>query len=67
MARKAEKDGRTLEILFHPGQALKEEYDEKMNPDYFREFNTSENRNIERRSVMKFNRSTGEQSDKEKR
>lgn len=67
MARRAEKDGRTLEILFHPGQALKEEYDEKMNPDYFREFNTSENRNIERRSVMKFNRSTGEQSDEEKR
>ena len=60
MAHKTKDDGRVLEVLFHPGQALKEEYDEKMNADFFREFNSSDNRDIERRSVMEFDRSVGE-------
>ena len=44
---------RDLEILFHPGMALKDEYSKEMNIDYFNDFNSSQNRNIEKDSVLR--------------
>ena len=45
-------DNRNLEILFHPGRALKDEYSMEMNKDYFNNFNSSDNREIENDAVM---------------
>ncbi len=53
MSVKAEKDGRVLELLFHPGQALREEYSREMNRNYFNDANTSLNRTIEKDAVMR--------------
>ena len=53
MSEKAEKDGRVLELLFHPGQALREEYSREMNRNYFNDANTSLNRTIEKDAVMR--------------
>ncbi len=52
MKRKAEEKGRTLEILFHPGTALNEEYSDEMNPEFFKDFNSSSNRGIEKKALM---------------
>lgn len=52
MLKKAERDKRKLELLFHPGKALPEEYSGEMNPDYFKNANLSENRHIEKNAVM---------------
>ena len=49
----AKKDGRKLELLFHPGQALPEEYSTEMDVNYFRDANTSQNRHIEKDAVMR--------------
>ncbi len=59
MLEKARKEGRRLEILFHPGRALEEEHRTEMNPDYFRDFNSSENREIEMDAVMNMEKVTG--------
>lgn len=59
MLKKAEKDGRKLELLFHPGKALPEEYSEEMDPNYFRDANLSENRHIEKNAVMNIKKITG--------
>ncbi len=52
MSEKAKKDGRILELLFHPGQALMEEYGREMNRNYFNNANASLNRTIEKEAVM---------------
>ncbi|MCR4633413.1 MAG: ChbG/HpnK family deacetylase [Erysipelotrichaceae bacterium] len=52
MVKTSEKGGRNLEILLHPGKAGFDEYSDEMNPDYFREFNSSENRAIEKEAVL---------------
>lgn len=43
---------RNLELLFHPGKANSDEYSKEMNPDYFKNANTSQNRCIEKNTVM---------------
>lgn len=53
MVEKAEKDDRVLELLFHPGKADKDEYSKEMNEDYFRSFNSIDNRHIEKDAVLK--------------
>lgn len=52
MLRKAEKKGRTLEILFHPGQVLKEELTGEFSQAEAIEFYVSEDRNVEKSAVM---------------
>ena len=52
MLRKAEKKGRTLEILFHPGQVLKEELTGEFSQTEAIEFYVSEDRNVEKDAVM---------------
>lgn len=49
----AEKHNRKLELLFHPGQALENEYSNEMNKDYFKNANLSENRKVEKETVLK--------------
>lgn len=49
----ADTRGRNLEILFHPGMALKDEYSDEMNKDYFKNANLSNNRHIEKQTVLK--------------
>jgi len=51
--KKAQDDDRVLELLFHPGKANEDEYCKEMNKDYFRDANTSNNRHIEKESVLK--------------
>lgn len=53
MKEKADRDGRDLELLFHPGTALESEYSKEMNAKYFRDSNTSKNRSIEKESVLR--------------
>ncbi len=52
MCKKADHDGRDLELLFHPGTALESEYSKEMNAKYFKDSNTSPNRAIEKASVL---------------
>ncbi len=52
MMRSAQRNGRKMEFLFHPGQALDREFSDEMNPEYFEDFNSSENRQIENEAVM---------------
>ena len=53
MYKYAKERNRDLEILFHPGTALKEEYLKEMNIDYFNDFNSSGNRRIEKEAVLR--------------
>ncbi|MBR4421872.1 MAG: ChbG/HpnK family deacetylase [Erysipelotrichaceae bacterium] len=53
MNEKAEADKRDLELLFHPGHALQEEYSPEKNRKYFEDSNLSKNRIIEKESVLK--------------
>ena len=46
------KRDRNLELLFHPGKAVQDEYSEEMDKDYFKNANLSENRHIEKNAVM---------------
>ena len=59
MLEKAQKDGRKLELLFHPGQASEDEYSKEMDPNYFRDANLSENRHIEKYAVLNIKKITG--------
>jgi predicted glycoside hydrolase/deacetylase ChbG (UPF0249 family) len=52
MTDKADRDGRTLEILFHPGIALPEEVSAELGDEAAEEFYLSENRRIEKAAVM---------------
>ena len=45
--------GRNLEILFHPGMATRDEYSNEMNKEYFENANLSNNRHIEKETVLK--------------
>ena len=49
----AEKNNRKLVLLFHPGKAKEDEYSSEMDKNYFRDANSSENRHIEKDTVMK--------------
>lgn len=50
---KAEKDGRTLEVLFHPGLALREEVTRELGEEAASAFYLSKNRKIEKDTVMR--------------
>lgn len=52
MKRKAEKDGRTLEILFHPGLVLPQELSSELGDAAAEEFYLSPNRHVEKEAVM---------------
>ena len=54
MEKKAHDAGRDLEILFHPGTALKEEINEEIDPAAAEEFYLSENRALEKDAVLRF-------------
>lgn len=53
MQKAAEKRGRTLEILFHPGQVLETEITEEFSQKEAIEFHVSEERHVEMQAVMK--------------
>ena len=53
MLKKAEKDERKLEILFHPGLTLEEEKSKEIAEDALKDFYLSENRHIEKDAVMR--------------
>lgn len=52
MLKKADKKGRTLEILFHPGQVQREEITAEFSQKEAIEFHISENRRVEKKAVM---------------
>lgn len=52
MNLKAEKDGRTLEILFHPGLALSQEISAEIGDEAAEDFYLSANRHVEKKAVM---------------
>ena len=54
MVKKAHDKGRDLEILFHPGIALKEEINEEINPVAAKEFYLNNNRTVEKDAVLRF-------------
>ena len=51
IAAKAEKDGRTLEILFHPGLTLPEEVSEEIGEEAARDFYLRQDRHVEMDAV----------------
>ncbi len=60
MEAKVKEKDRILEILFHPGTALTKEYAKEMNPEFFKDFNSSENRKIEKEAVMRIQEIIGQ-------
>jgi hypothetical protein len=52
MTAKADKDGRTLEILFHPGMTLPQEVNEELGDAAAEEFYLSADRHAEKMTVM---------------
>jgi predicted glycoside hydrolase/deacetylase ChbG (UPF0249 family) len=52
MTAKAAKDGRILEILFHPGITLEEEVNEEIGDEAAEEFYLSQNRRLEKAAVL---------------
>lgn len=52
MNKAAEKRGRTLEILFHPGQVQKTEITAEFSQKEAIEFHISEDRHVEMQAVM---------------
>lgn len=55
MKRQAGEKGRTLEILFHPGQVLKEELTPEFSQEEAVSFYISPDRHVEKRAIMSFN------------
>lgn len=53
LCNKSQNDGRQLELLFHPGRALENEYNESYIKDAYKTFNSSDNRRIEKEAVLK--------------
>lgn len=53
MIDKSKRDGRTLEMLFHPGRALNEEISKELNKDNMNNFNLSYNRSIEKDTLSR--------------
>lgn len=51
MYKKAKDNNRNLEILFHPGKAMKNEYSNELNKENMDSFNTTINRTIEKNTV----------------
>lgn len=52
MRRKAKRDGRTLEILFHPGLTLPEEVTPEIAKEAVEDFYLREDRHVEREAVL---------------
>ena len=52
MQKKAEKDGRTLEILFHPGITLQEEVTPEIARDAVEDFYLLQDRHVEKEAVL---------------
>ncbi len=59
MLKKAQKEGRDLEILLHPGKASKEEFDDSLDADNFNGFSASDNRHIEKDAVLRIREISG--------
>lgn len=55
--KRAEKDGRDIEILFHPGMALEDEIGSRIDKRAARNFYLSPNRHIEKKTVFLSNES----------
>ena len=53
MANYASSHNRKLVLLFHPGQATKDEHSNAVNEEYFKNANLSNNRHIEKDAVMR--------------
>lgn len=53
MENYSNKHNKKLELLFHPGIGLKDEYSNEKNIEYFNDFNSSENRKEEKDAVMR--------------
>lgn len=60
IAAKAEKEGRVLEILFHPGITLPEEVTEEIGKEAAEDFYTLSDRRVEKETVMRMEKITGE-------
>ena len=52
MNRKAERDNRVLEILFHPGMVLQEEVSAELGDAAAEEFYLTNDRHVEKESVI---------------
>ena len=52
MLKKTERDNRRLEILFHPGTALKEEHKGEIARESMEDFYLSDGRNIEKQTLL---------------
>ncbi len=61
MEKKALKDGRDLEILFHPGRALPDEISREINPEAAKEFYLSSNRSLEKDAVLRLQKQYGKE------
>ena len=53
MVNYSNKYHRKVELLFHPGIGLKDEYSNEKNIEYFNDFNSSENRKVEKDAVIR--------------
>lgn len=53
MLKKAQEQGRDLEILLHPGRAAREEFDDSMDAGNFNGFSASADRHIEKDAVLR--------------
>ena len=53
VCEKARRDGRDLEILFHPGRMLQEEYSGDVAEDAARDFYLKDDRHVEKEAVLK--------------
>ena len=51
--QKAKNNNRIVELLFHPGLMLKEEFNEDFTKEGFNQFHLSQNRHIEYETVKK--------------
>ena len=53
MLKTAEEKNRKLELLFHPGKAVENEFGQDTDADYFKNANLSDNRHIEKNTIIK--------------
>lgn len=66
VSRKAQRDGRVLEILFHPGLTLPEEVTSEIGGEAAKDFYLRQDRHVEMAAVHKMSRITGRKNQNEK-
>lgn len=59
LKKDSENNNRCLELLFHPGLALKKEHNKYMNKGNYETFNSSKNRHIEKNAVLNIKKVVG--------